>query len=179
MLLSKWTIGGSALALLVLGVAIGRFATPSKIIERDRIVETARDTELTWRAYVGHTETKNETKTKWETVTKWLPGGTVVQTQVAVQDHTETASTDVKTSEGRLVEKLVERVVEHERIVEAKKPDWLFGASAGLRLDDGAPVYGGEVSRRILGPIFVKGWLQASGASREGAAAGVGVVLLF
>jgi hypothetical protein len=179
MTLSKWTAGGIALAILLVGFGFGRFATPSKVVERDRIVETTRDTELTWHAYVGHTESKIETKTQWQTVTKWEPGGTIIQTVQAVQDHTETAHTDTAQTDGKFTERVVEKIVERERIVEAKAPDWLLGGKAGLRLDTGTPVYGGEVARRIIGPVFAGAWVQASGASREGAAAGVGVSFLF
>lgn len=179
MTFSKSAIAGAALGILLLGYAFGRFTTPSKLIERDHIVETSRDTELTWHAYVGHTENKSETKVAWKTETKWLPGGTVVQTVVANSDHTEASSTDVAENDGKLKEKIVEKIVDHEKIVESKAPDWLIGGRVGLQIDDGKPVYGGEVARRIIGPVFVEAWAQASGATTTGAAAGVGVTLLF
>jgi acetyl-CoA carboxylase carboxyltransferase component len=179
MTLSRWTFAGIAVAVLLVGYAFGRFATPSKLIERDRIVEISRDTELTWHAYVGHTEIKSETKVAWKTETKWLPGGVVVQTVVANSERTETSSTDVTTNDGKLKERTVEKIVDRERIVEAAKPAWLVGAKVGLRLDDGQPIYGGEVARRIIGPVFVGAWAQAGGMTTVGAAAGLGVTLLF
>ena len=179
MTLPRWTATGIAVAILLVGYAFGRFTTPSKVIERDHIVETSRDTELTWHAYVGHTESKSETKVAWKTETKWLPGGAVVQTVVANSDHTESASSNVAENDGKLQERIVEKIVDHERIIESKKPDWLVGAKVGLGLDGWKPIYGGEVSRRIVGPVFVAAWAQAGGLSTAGAAAGLGVSLLF
>lgn len=179
MTISKWTAGGIALAILLMGYGFGRFATPNKAIERDHIVSTEHDTELAWHAYVGHTESKVSIKTNWKTVTEWKPGGVVVQTVVANQDRTENTRSDVAENDGKLKEHIIEKIVEHERIVEAAKPDWLAGAKVGLALDGWKPVYGGEVARRIVGPVFVSAWAQASGASTSGAAAGVGITLLF
>jgi hypothetical protein len=179
MTLSKWTAGGVALGILLLGIGLGRFAAPAKVIERDRLVETSRDTELTWHAYVGHTESKIETKTNWQTVTKWEKDGSVSQTVVAAQEHTENTRTDVIDNSGKIVEKAVEKVVEHERIVENAKPTWIVGAGVGTALDRLTPRYDIEVGRRVLGPVFVTGWAQASGLSREGAAVGLRAVLLF
>ncbi len=179
MTISKPTAAGVATVVLLLGYAFGRLTTPIKLIERDHIVETSRDTELTWHAYVGRTESTSTTKVAWKTETKWLPGGAVVQTVVANSDHTEATKTDVAENDGKLKERVVEKVVDHERIVEGKKPDWLVGAKVGLQLDGWKPTYGGEVDRRIIGPVFAGAWTQAGGATTTGAAAGVGVTLLF
>jgi hypothetical protein len=176
----RWTTQALiAAGILALGYGLGRFTTPSKLIEKDHIVTSEHDTDLSWHAYVGHTESKSETKTNWQTVTKWLPGGTVVQTVVAATDHTENTKTDTTDNSGQLKERVVEKIVDHEKIVEAKKPDWLVGAKVGLQLDSWKPVYGGEVNRRILGPVFAGAWAQTGSLSTSGAAAGIGVTLLF
>lgn len=179
MTISKWTAaGGLAIALLV-GLLFGRYATPAKVVEKQVIVETTRDTELTWHAYVGHTETRIAEKTNWKTVTEWKPGDVVTQTVYVDRDRTEATRTDTATADGQIKEKLVEKLVYKEKLVESPKPDWLFAAKAGLLLDDRRPIYGGEVGRRILGPVFVDVWAQAAGASLDGAAAGVGVTVLW
>jgi hypothetical protein len=179
MTLSKWTAGGIALGILLLGIGFGRFATPTKILERDRIVETARDTELSWRAYVGRTESKTETKTNWQTITKWEKDGSVSQTTAVAQAATATTTTVVQTNEGKIVEKVVEKIVERERLVENAKPDWLIGAGIGTCLDKFAPTYNVEVGHRLFGPVFVTGWVQADGLNREGSTVGVRAALLF
>ena len=167
MTISRWTAGGIALAILLLGIGIGKFATPSKTIERDHIVTSERDTELSWHAYVGHTESKIETKTQWQTVTKWLPGGTVVQTQVAVQDHIEATKTDTAESDGKQTERVVEKVVDHEKVVESAKPDWILGAGAGVTVGHEI-LYSGEISRRIIGPVFLSVQAQKPWAAMVG-----------
>lgn len=173
MTISKpWLAGIVALALLV-GLAFGRFALPAKTIERDHIVTTEHDTELTWHAYVGHTETKTEQQTKWVTTTKWLPGGTVVQTVQAQQDSKTEQVTQVNEQDSKRVETEQKHEEIHERLVEAKKPDWILGAGAGLDFKDRTPIYRGEVDRRIVGPVF----LGISG--QWPAAAGLEVKLLF
>jgi hypothetical protein len=102
MTISKLPAAGIAVAILLVGYGFGRFTTPSKTIERDHVVTAEHDTDLTWHAYVGHTESKLETKTNWKTETKWLPGGTIVQTVVAAIDHTEATNTSVVEGDGKL-----------------------------------------------------------------------------
>jgi hypothetical protein len=179
MTISKGTAAGGLSIALLLGLLLGRWATPAKVVEKDIIVETTRDTELTWHAYVGHTERKVEEKTNWKTVTEWKPGDVVTQTVYVDRDRTENTRTDTATTDGQVKEKIVEKLVYNEKLVESKKPDWLFSAKAGLLLDERKPVYGGEVGRRILGPVFLGAWGQAAGASLTGAAAGVGVTVLW
>jgi hypothetical protein len=179
MTLSKWTAIGSLLGVLVLGIAIGRFATPAKTLEQERIVTVDRDTELTWHAYIGRSESKIETKTAWKTVTKWEKNGDVTQTAVAVQDKTEATKTEVAENDGKVKETVKYQDVEKIKIVESPRPDWLISGQVGSRFDGWQPVYGATVARRVVGPVFLSAWGQASGLSREGAAAGLGVSLLF
>jgi hypothetical protein len=179
MTISKRVAVGIAFATLLLGYAAGRFTTPGKVTEQERIVTVDRDTELTWHAYVGQSESKVETKTAWKTITKWEKNGSVTQTVAAVQDKAEDTKTEVAESDGKVKETVKYRDIEKIKIVESARPDWIFQGQVGTRLDGLHPIYGGAVQRRILGPVFAGVWGQASGASREGAAAGVGITLLF
>ncbi len=179
MTISKWTAAGALAIALFLGLLVGRYATPDRLVETERLVSYDRDTALTWHAYVGHTESKIEEKTNWKTVTEWKPGNVVTQTVYVDRDRTEATRTDTAMTEGRLEERVVEKIVYKEKLVESARPAWLFSAKVGLGLDDRRPVYGGEVGRRILGPAFLGAWGQAAGASLDGAAAGVGVTVLF
>lgn len=181
MTISKWTAVGTVAVVLLLGYAAGRFTTPAKLVEKEHIVTVDRDTELTWHAYVGHTESRVETKTNWKTETKWLPGGTVVQTVVADQGKTETTSSTTTESDGKVREVVKYQEVEKEKLVEARQLDWLLGARAGLTFT-GKPAYGLEVDRRVIGPVFIGAWLEARGAppgDRDDLAGGIAATLVF
>ena len=179
MTVSRWTAAGALAGAVLVGLLVGRYATPAKVIERDKIVTTDRDTELTWHAYVGHTETRTAEKVAWRTVTEWKPGGATVQTVYVDRAAEASSTTATAANSATASERVVTRVEERERIVEAKRQDWLVGARAGLRFDDWQPVYGGEVARRIVGPFHVGAWVQASSLSREGTAGGVVLSVLF
>jgi hypothetical protein len=155
MTISKWTAAGIALAILLVGYGAGRFTTPAKLVESEKLVSFDRDTELSWRAYVGRVETKTVEKTKWQTITKWEPGGVVTQTVQAQRDTQEEQAHTTTESEGRLQEKIVYRDIVKEKLVESRKPDWLLGAGVGLTLDH-ERLYRIGVGRRILGPIFLE-----------------------
>jgi hypothetical protein len=95
-----------------------------------------------------------------------------VQTVQAVQNHAETNVSDVKQNDGKFIERVVEKIVEHERLVESEKLDWLLSAGVGVTASHEI-LYAGEVARRIVGPVFVS--VQA----QKPWAATVGVKLLF
>jgi hypothetical protein len=179
MTLSKWTAAGIAFGILLVGFGFGRFATPTKMLERDHIVTSERDTELTWHAYVGHTETKIETKTAWQTVTKWEKDGTVTQTVAAVQDHKEGTRTDVTEADGKVKEVVTYKDIEHVKLVESKPIDWVFTGQAGAQFDGWKPIYGIAGQRRIAGPLFAGVWLQSSALTLTNAAGGISVGLVF
>jgi hypothetical protein len=179
MTISKLPAVGIAFVILALGVGIGRFATPTKVLERDRIVTSERDTELTWHTYVGNTENRVQTQTRWQTITKWEKDGSVTQTQVAAQATNTETKTAVAENSGTIKERIVEKIIEHERLVESKKPDWALIGRAGLAFDNLKPVYGVEIQRRILGPILLGLWAQGSTFGRAGSAGGLTVGFTF
>lgn len=176
MTISKLTAVGVLTATLVAGLAIGRFALPSKVIERDHIITTDREVETSIRAYVGHNETRTDTKTAYQIITRWEKDGAVTQTIAAATQESQTTKADVIESTSQVKEIAKTQEVIRERIVEAKKSDWILGARVGLDFDKRELVYGGDVSRRVLGPMFVGGWGERLPQSW---AAGVGVKVLF
>jgi hypothetical protein len=179
MTISRWTAAGGVAGALLLGLLLGRYATPAKVVETEKLVSYDRGTELTWHAYVGRTESKIEEKTNWKTVTEWKPGNVVTQTVYVDRDRTEATRTDTATTDGKLKERIVEKIVEKTKLVESKPLDWLVGAGAGTAFKDAKPIYTVEVGRRIVGPFFLKGQVQGAGLSTDGAAAFVSVVWLF
>jgi hypothetical protein len=176
MTISKWTAFGAVAGVLLLGVAIGRFMLPSKVVERDRIVTVDREVETVLRAYVGHTEIRTDTKTQYQIVTRWEKDGSVSQTVAAVNEQTQSSKSDVAETETHVREVVKLQEVTREKLVESKKPDWILGARIGIDFDKRDLVYGGEVSRRILGPVFLTGWGEKLPANW---AAGVGAKVLF
>jgi hypothetical protein len=149
----------SSLAGLLVGATIGRWAAPARVLERDHIVTSDRETSSAWHAYVGRTQVLTYSSTRWKTTTRWTPGGAIEQTAVALADtaREERAEASAAAAATREVVRYEER--ERVRIVEAKKPDWLIGAGAGYDLERRELAYGLQVGRRIAGPLFVE--LQA------------------
>ena len=177
--ISGWKAAAVAAGILAVGYGAGRMSTPAKLVERDRVVSVDRVSEASSHAYVGQTEKKVEVKTNWRTVTRWEPGGAVTQTTEVASAKDEKASTSVAESDVKVKEVVKYRDVEHTKMVEGKKPDWILTAQVGSRLDGWRPVYGGAVDRRILGSVYAGAWAQASGASLSEASAGVGIKIVF
>jgi hypothetical protein len=175
----KWVVAGSALVLLALGIGIGRFTLPTKVIEHDRIVTSERDTELQWHAYVGQTTNKIQTKTQWQTITKWEKDGSVTHTQMAIQDKLEVTKIAVSQTEGAFKETDNVQDIEHTKIVETARLNWLIRGQVGVQIDNWKPTYGGSIERRLIGPVFAGVWGQASSLERDGADVGIGLTLLF
>lgn len=113
-----------------LGYAFGRYAQPAR-------VEIKKEIEIQEKEVVKHDTVIVEKETK-------LPDGTVVKEKRTEDKTVESRKSDSKEKESTL-------------IVSAK-PQWRAGALAGYDLNQFKPVYGGEVERRILGPIFVGVW---------------------
>lgn len=145
------TVAG-AIALLALGGGFlwGRYTAPTRTVEKTQVVEKRiEDTEskVKVRELLAQLETMKRHTRREETV---LPDGTrtiVTDTHV---DRTRDTRSDVatQTEEKRHTEAV--RTVEVIREVERARPDWRAGA---VLLFDGAPLYGAQVQRRILGPV--------------------------
>jgi hypothetical protein len=176
MTISKRTAFGAVAGILLLGVSIGRFTLPSKVVERDRIVTVDREVETTLHAYVGHTETRTDTKTQYQIITHWEKDGSISQTVAAVNEQVQSSKFDVSETETHVREVVKLQEVTHEKLVESKKPDWILGAHIGIDFDKRGPVYGTDISRRILGPVFLTGWGERLPANW---AAGIGVKVEF
>lgn len=151
-----WKLYAAAALALVVAFAFGRWSAP-KPLERDHIVTSERDTELSFHAYVGHTITIATSETKWRTITKWEPSGEVVQVrELARSSETKTEQTQTDTSKHEQTAEL-HQDLEHERKPAHPGPDWLVAARAGVDLKL-SPILGASVSRRILGPVYLEAW---------------------
>lgn len=113
-----------------LGYASGRYVQPSKIvIETKEVVKTV-------------TVVKHDTVT----VTKQIkrPDGTT-------ETDTTTTDKDVDSTNNTVVDTTSETITN-------SKPQWKATAQAGYNFSSIKPVYGAEVDRRIIGPIFAGAW---------------------
>lgn len=145
--MKKYLIGFVAvIGLLGIGYAIGRYAAPTKtetkieyqVVEKEKIVEKVvyKEIDKTQR-HIIEIEYPDGKKTReiWE----------IYESTVMV-DSQRTVDLEKK------VKELESQVVTNE------KAQWKASALAGYDLNDKDFVYGGEVDRRIIGPVFVGGW---------------------
>lgn len=149
---------------MLIGYAGGRYAQPARVEIREKVVtktvevaaKTKEDTSVATR------EADIRTVTKWRIRTVEKPNGDVV-TSAAGSTGTESSTKDHNEKTARETEVVYrDRVVTQEtvKVVQSDRPDWGLAAGAGIR-GGPAAVYRAEVSRRIVGPI----WLGAYGST--------------
>jgi hypothetical protein len=148
-------------AIFVVGLGLGALLTssflkpPVQVEYRERVKVEEKIVEK-WRDRIVEVKVK-DTKTK--VVTKIVevekPGGEKVKTTEVVEtaDTNEKSNTDTTHEGERVVEKLVYRdvFIEQKPVLQ----NWLVTGTIGL---DPAPIYGGMVQRRIIGPFFLGLW---------------------
>lgn len=134
-------IAAAALALLCASFVAGRYSRPARVetvtVEK-RVVEVRE---------VKVAEQTKQAQTRWRTKVVTRPDGTRV----------ETATTDrAEASHAQRRNETSARAEDDRRIVTvpAPLPRWSVGANVGLGLD-GRLRYGGEVSRRVAGPLWL------------------------
>lgn len=142
---------------LAAGYALGRYAAPARVEERERVVtqtvEVAAKQKEESRVQTSSVAQRNETR--WRVVYRRSSDGAVEATaESEAASQSQAAERDKETKrevEVRYVDRKVE--VERLKIVEAAKPQWSVAAGAGLQAGPRA-VYRGQVERRIIGPIW-------------------------
>ena len=158
----------AGLLVFAIGCAVGRWAAPTKVEWRERVVEKLVEVESekkeTKRDGSLALEAKHHETLRFRRVRK--PDGTVVDD--LRRDRGATAAAAGASSESRVETKIEyrDRVVEVERfkVVEAKQPYWSAGARLGLSLSP-RPVYGGVVERRLAGPFWIGAWADTTKAA--------------
>lgn len=162
--------------LLIGSVFYAGYATkPAEVIEKEKVVEKLVEKIVERKVEVEkivYRQAKKE-NTKKETTTTKKPDGTEV-THTTEETNTDTDTNVTKEKVvyvDRIIEKMVEKVVEKEKIIKAKQIDWRVAAGAGVSIPVllGEPQLGtpglkgvviqAEVDRRIIGPF----WLGISG----------------
>lgn len=127
-------LGAILLAALV-GYAGGRYVVPGKVTIKTEVV--TKEVEVV----------KHDTVTVTKEI-KNLDGTVETDTVVTDKDISSTKSTQDATS---------------EKIVENQKPQWKAQGLAGLTFQ-GQQIYGGDLERRIIGPVFLGAWGTNQGA---------------
>lgn len=144
---------------------------PMKLVETVRTVE--KRVEVAKAVTSTAVQTAAATEAKTVTVTKWLPGGVVTKTVFVERAGTTTTNSQATatTEKSRVV--LAEKAIQVTTSTETSRPAWSAAGRVGLGLDL-RPHYEAEVSRRVVGPI----WLTIS-ADITGRAALAGLRVEF
>lgn len=146
------TYGKYAAAVLVvfgIGAAVGRFAGPTKIEEKEKIVYKDSTTEK--KDEKKDTTKKNDkVYIKLETI---HPDGTrTIETRIVDKGtiQIDASGTTVKTEE-------TSTVTEKEKTATYAKQDWMVSAlvSKNFNTLTDPPAFGASVQRRIIGPFYL------------------------
>jgi hypothetical protein len=133
----------SAVALLAVGAAIGRFGTPAKVVTKTVTQTVYKEAE------VKNTEDQKNTVTTITQTTK--PDGTKIQTTVIADKD------DIKTVDSTKINSTTDTT--STTTTTYSKNNWNISALAEVSppsLTNLGPIsYGVEVDRRIIGPISV------------------------
>lgn len=157
-IVDKSLAGALGVAVLAIGVAIGRFTALTKTVEKVKTVEVTKEV----AAKTNEEDTHNATQADIRSVTHWRvryvqrPDGTVVTSASGDSGKSSDRETTHETAKRETEIKYVDRYIDREKLVikETEKPAWGVAARAGL---SSGPrfVYGAEVSRRVLGPLWL------------------------
>lgn len=169
---------GAALGLFGAGFGAARYSTPERVevktIEKTIFVETKKATETEVKREERAVQVQTQQRVRREERTVARPDGTVETTR------TETIDTDNATQERAV--QVVQREatqesavqVQQERqqssVVQMARPKWRAGALVGMDLGralkadlGGSLVYGGELERRLFGPVHGGVWVLSNG----------------
>lgn len=160
-----------AIALFAGGYGTGRWAQPERVVEKtvekeklvDKIVYQDRVVEKVVYVKVEAKHRRTETRTETK------PDGTKVETKVTDVKTDTKVDVDKDKTEEKIVyrDRVVEKIVEKEKLVQAKKIDWLVHAGVGISVptflgkpQQGIPGMRGSVvqlgvDRRVIGPLFL------------------------
>jgi len=135
------------ISLVGIGVAAGRFAAPTKTIEKEVIKEVEKIVEK--RIIVKDTsEKKNKVTVRLVTI---HPDGTkTIETRITDKSEIEVTQNENSTkTDDKSLDKSIEKVVEYS------KDDYYLGLGIKTNLTTGGLAYGLHAQRRILGPIHL------------------------
>lgn len=167
----KWLthIGVGVIALLI-GVGVGRYTAPVKVIESERIVykaeskaEVKKDTNEAVKEAI---KDNSNTKTKYVNIYIKKPSGEVMiirekdtETQAALDTLKESIKKEALVAKQ---ETKAEAVKETKKEIVYQRDNWLLSAKVGSKLDEihftnpaSSLVFGAELKYRIVGPVWL------------------------
>ena len=156
--------------LLFVGYALGRYVAPARVEERERVVTKVVEVQSKTKETSSEQNQSSSERIVYKTRFVQKPDGTVVKTTEAAsaKERESRAETKQRETEVRYVDRIQE--VEKTKIVERSSPAW--GVAVGAGLSSGLnPVYRGELSRSIIGPL--EAGIYASTAREMGVVARV------
>jgi hypothetical protein len=161
----------SGLALAAVGFTFGRYATPDKVVEIERVkTVTVEKEDIRAKERIAALTAEIETlklRTHRERTTVERPDGTRETREVETVDVDRTTDTRETVEVIREVEKVrtvyVDREVLKEKRIESHRPDWRIGAMGVLDVPTLKYGAGAIVERRILGPISLGLWGVSTG----------------
>lgn len=184
--------GLGGVVLLGLSFATGRYTVPTKIEEKVKIkdttvvvekIDTKRLEELSTQIQRALSQLEQiKTSIHREKISTTYPDGRIELSETEDINIDRTVKTvdvlqvekQVVVVEEKIVEKqvLVTKEIDKLKIVTAQKPQWKLTPMVGVNLADirvaqsltsGPFVFGGSISKRIVGPVFVGVWGLSSG----------------
>lgn len=160
----RWLAAAAfALASLVGSFAAGRFTAPTRVEEREHVVyrDRVKIERVTEQAQAKATEQQQAVRV----VTRWIrttaPDGSTREEQTTDSSAATAAKTSEASSSSDKLASEKETFVDkqRERIVETRRQDWSASLLVGWdRLQARPNVFGGMVSRRIIGPVELGAW---------------------
>lgn len=176
----KWAKRLAAfIVVALLAFFAGRHSTPSQVVY-ENTVDTSEKVEVEQRQTVIEERIEETTERQTERsiarvrISVEKPDGTkvVVEKEGEIESQIEKTltqtETDTKEVDIRIETEYVERVVE-KKVVINSVPDWTLGLRAGARFGSEERSFfeptwlvGGEINRRVLGPMQLGVWLDVS-----------------
>jgi hypothetical protein len=150
-------IAGGVLLAVVAAFLGGRFAAPVRVEEKVR-VETRTVTVTEWKDRIIEKRIAGPVRVRTITIEK--PGGERVVERI-VERGPVTTETAADLSGSTAV--AASSAAASSRVVESARPGWRASVAAGWapeRLTLRPEVYGVEVSRRIVGTVWIGAWAR-------------------
>jgi hypothetical protein len=155
---------GAGLLALVAAFLGGRFSAPVRTVEREKVVEKSVRDEHAISQAVAEAQAAWNRSVADHTVTRTIyKEGKPVERVVYVNRETQSAGSSQVTSTvyvDRVVHEVTTQTVTETKIEEGARPGWrgAFSAGWGPDLTAHPSTYGGELSRRLIGPVWVGVW---------------------